>query len=99
MRQPETLEGSVFTYPLKTFAAPDADVMAVNVDAEKWNALSRAERISLMGDLACAYAGGRLDRKFWQPFGAVDAKMNKTVETFTVDEMYAAAAKALNGRR
>ena len=84
----EAQEGDALSYPLKIFAASDADVMAVNVDQKKWQALPRSERVVLMRDLACSYAGGRMKRDQWQPFGAVDATTDKTIETFTVEELF-----------
>jgi hypothetical protein len=89
----EAHEGDVFTAPLKIFAAPDADVMAVSVDQDQWRALPRSERLDLMRDLACSYASGRMARDRWQPFGAVDAKTNKTIDSFTVDELYSQAGR------
>lgn len=91
-RRVEAHEGDVFATPLKIFAAPDADVMAVSVDQDRWRALPRSERLDLMRDLACSYASGRMTRDRWQPFGAVDAKTNKTIESFTVDELISRAS-------
>ncbi|RKD36092.1 hypothetical protein [Rhizobium sp. WW_1] len=81
-------EGAVFSYPLRIFAAPDADIMAVNVDKDKWSALPQSDRITLLSDLACSYAGGRMQPDQWQPFGVVDPATNKTIETFTVNQLF-----------
>lgn len=80
--------GDVLSYPLTIFAAPDADVMAVDVNPEQWEALPQPERLTLMADLACSYAGGRMRADQWQPFGAVDPQAGKTIETFTAEELF-----------
>ncbi len=70
-----------FSYPLRVGVSPDGKSLGVFVAPEKWNAMPEAIRVSLLRDVACWYAGGRLDRKCWYDFSAVDPGTNRTIET------------------
>jgi len=51
-------------------------------------ALPQSDRITLLSDLSFSYAGGRMQPDQWQPFGVVDPATNKTIETFTVNQLF-----------
>lgn len=77
-----------FAYPLRVGASPDGKTLGVFVIPEKWNKLSARDRLTMMRDVACWYAGGRLNRRFWYDFSAVDPETKKNIETFSADQLW-----------
>jgi hypothetical protein len=64
------------------------DTLGVFVDPVQWKALPRSERINLLRDVACWYAGGRLIRSYWYDFGAVDPTLDRAIEVFRGAELW-----------
>ncbi len=77
-----------FSYPLTVGASPDGKSLGVSVAPEKWNALTEVARIALLRDVACWYAGGRLERRYWYDFSAVDPGTERTIETIRGPQLW-----------
>jgi hypothetical protein len=80
--------GDPFTYPLLVTALPGVDALVVFVDGEKWAARSEPERFTMMRDVACWYAGGRMLKSVWYSFSAVETGTNRIVGTFPGEKLW-----------
>jgi len=76
------------SYPIRVFAPPGVGSLAVIVDPEKWAARSESERLAMMRDIACSYAGGRMLKSAWYTFSAVEVGTNRVIETFSGDKLW-----------
>jgi hypothetical protein len=77
-----------FKYPLAVGAFRNPDTLGVYVDPDQWRALSRPQRVSLLRDVACWYAGGRMIRRYWYDFGAIDPATDHAIEVISGDELW-----------
>ena len=73
--------GHVFAYPLRIGILDGSKNLGVYVRPDGWAALSPMERTSLMRDIACAYAGGRANKRYWYTFSVGDGA-GRVIETF-----------------
>lgn len=65
--------GDIFAYPLRIGILDGSKNLGVYVLPDKWTTLSPVERTALMRNIACAYAGGRTDKRYWYTFSVADA--------------------------
>lgn len=77
-----------FEYPLAVSAFNDPDTLGVFVDPARWKTLPRSERVNLLRDVACWYSGGRMVRRYWYDFGAIDPTSNRAIEVFRATELW-----------
>jgi hypothetical protein len=77
-----------FSYPLRVGASTDSKSLQVFVAPEKWRAMTETVRVARMRDIACWYAGGRMQRSFWYDFSAVDPDTDRTVETIPASKLW-----------
>jgi len=77
-----------FRYPLKVGASPDGKSLGVFVVPDKWRALTEPERVVLLRDVACWYAGGRLSPRYWHDLSAVDAEAGRVLETYSGTKLW-----------
>lgn len=77
-----------FDYPLNVGSHDNPPVLGVFVDPERWKALPRSERVSLLRDVACSYAGGRMMKRYWYDFGAIDPASGRAIEVFKTAELW-----------
>lgn len=80
--------GDIFTYPLRVGIGAGWKSLGVYVQPHNWQSLPRRERVFLMENIACAYAGGRTDKRYWYSFSVGDAATNKVIETFPAAELW-----------
>jgi hypothetical protein len=81
------------SYPIRVFAPPGIGSLAVNVDPKKWAARSDSERLAMMRDIACSYAGGRMLKSAWYTFSAVEFGTDRLIETYSGDKLWPASGR------
>jgi len=88
LRRSGTYIGDPFKYPLQVGVVPGGDTLGVMVDPEKWAATPESKRFTMMRDVACWYAGGRMLKSVWYTFSVYEPDTNRVLETFSGDNLW-----------
>jgi hypothetical protein len=83
---------SPFSYALSVSAAPGGNSLGVRTVPEKWRTPTESERVALLRDVACWYARGPLEAKYWYVSSIVDQNSSQAIGTYSSSKLWISAS-------